>query len=75
MFAVLALAAGVAACGDDNNDERGHADAHGERRAGGEQPRSRSVKVAFSAPGADHGWLKAAVGQREAEAKELAAST
>jgi ribose transport system substrate-binding protein len=70
VFAALALSAGVAACGDDNKDNA----ATPTPTANDEQAASSGasdVKVAFSAPAADHGWLKAVSDNAKAKAKEL----
>jgi ribose transport system substrate-binding protein len=72
VFAALALSAGVAACGDDSNDNSNAATPTA--TANEEQAASSGasdVKVAFSAPAADHGWLKAVSDDAKAEAKKL----
>ena len=70
VFAALALSAGVAACGDDNKDNAATptATANTEQAA---SSGASDVKVAFSAPAADHGWLKALSDNAKAKAKEL----
>jgi ribose transport system substrate-binding protein len=71
VFAALALSAGVAACGDDNNDNTAAtptATANEEQAA---SSGASDVKVAFSAPAADHGWLKALSDNAKSEAKKL----
>ena len=71
VFAALALSAGVAACGDDNKDNNAAtptATANEEQAA---SSGASDVKVAFSAPAADHGWLKAVSDDAKAEAEKL----
>ena len=70
VFAALALSAGVAACGDDNKDNAATptATANTEQAA---SSGASDVKVAFSAPAADHGWLKALSDNAKAEAEKL----
>src|SRR3954462_3599370 len=70
VFAALALSAGVAPCGDDNkaNAATPTATANQEQAA---SSGASDVKVAFSAPAADHGWLKALSDNAKAEAKKL----
>lgn len=72
VFAALALSAGVAACGDDSNDNSNAATPTA--TANEEQAASSGaadVKVAFSAPAADHGWLKALSDNAKSEAEKL----
>src|SRR3954464_4655333 len=71
VFAALALSAGVAACGDDSNDNNAAtptATANEEQAA---SSGASDVKVAFSAPAADHGWLKALSDNAKSEAEKL----
>jgi ribose transport system substrate-binding protein len=72
VFAALALTAGVAACGDDegskDNAATPTATANDEQAA---SSGASDVKVAFSAPAADHGWLKAVSDNAKAEAEKL----
>jgi ribose transport system substrate-binding protein len=72
VFAALALTAGVAACGDDegskDNAATPTATANDEQAA---SSGASDVKVAFSAPAADHGWLKALSDNAKAEAEKL----
>ena len=69
LVAVVAL--GMAACesGDDDSDEAsdsGSASAPAE--GGGSVEEGETIKIAFSAPGADHGWLAAITENAEEEA-------
>jgi len=67
-FAAIALA--LAACTDEGS--QGSAPQQG--NGGTQQPAGvtgRKVKVAFSAPGADHGWLKAVTDNARKQAEEL----
>jgi ribose transport system substrate-binding protein len=71
LVAVVAL--GMAACesGDDDSDEAsdsGSASAPAE--GGGTVEEGETVKIAFSAPGADHGWLAAITENAEEEAAQ-----
>jgi ribose transport system substrate-binding protein len=71
LVAVVAL--GMAACesGDDDSDEAsdsGSASAPAE--GGGTVEEGETVKIAFSAPGADHGWLAAITANAEEEAAQ-----
>src|SRR3954452_12839368 len=70
VFAALALSAGVAACGDDNQDNAATPTATANEEQAASSGAS-DVKVAFSAPAADHGWLKALSDNAKAEAKKL----
>jgi ribose transport system substrate-binding protein len=70
VFAALALSAGVAACGDDNKDNAATPTATANEEQAASSGAS-DVKVAFSAPAADHGWLKALSDNAKAEAKKL----
>ena len=72
MLLCLALALGAAACGSDDDDSDSAAttpaaEETGTPAAGGDGP----VKIAFSAPGADHGWMAAITENARDEAKEL----
>jgi ribose transport system substrate-binding protein len=71
LVAVVAL--GMAACesGDDDSDEAsdsGSASAPAEGGGGVEE--GETIKIAFSAPGADHGWLAAITENAEEEAAQ-----
>ena len=71
LVAVVAL--GMAACesGDDDSDEAsdsGSASAPAE--GGGSVEEGETIKIAFSAPGADHGWLAAITENAEEEAAQ-----
>src|SRR3954467_7655398 len=70
VFAALALSAGVAACGDDKKDNAATPTATGNEEEGGSSG-APDVKVAFSAPAADHGWLKAVSDDAKAAAEKL----
>ena len=70
LFALLAL--GVTACGGDDDDDNGGGDTaateeQGTPAAGQEGP----VKIAFSSPAADHGWLKAVSDNAKEAGEEL----
>jgi ribose transport system substrate-binding protein len=70
MCAGLALSLGVVACGGD--DESDDPVATATQAAGDEgAAQAADVKVAFSAPAADHGWLKAVSDNAKAKAEEL----
>ena len=57
----LVLALGVAACGSDDDDSGSGSNAASEEGtpASGGSGSDGNVKIAFSAPGADHGWMAA----------------
>jgi ribose transport system substrate-binding protein len=68
----LALAFGVAACGGDEEADTPAADSG--KESGGTQATAAAdgpVKIAFSAPGADHGWMAAITENARDEAKKL----
>ena len=69
----VALGLGVVACGGDDRADtpRRYRDARRPRDGGAAPRRTRDVKVAFSAPAADHGWLKALSDNAKAKAEEL----
>jgi ribose transport system substrate-binding protein len=73
VLAGLALGAGVAACGGD--DKSTDAKATGTAAQSTDEQAASSgasdVKIAFSAPAADHGWLKAVSENAKAEAEKL----
>src|SRR5262249_10542878 len=70
-----ALAAGIAACGssDDNKDKAAAPTATASAPSTQEQSAAQAgdIKIAFSAPAADHGWIKAVSDDAKAEAKAL----
>jgi len=66
----VALAA-VALAGCTQEAKKGPATPQGTSAAQAGGVTGRAVKVAFSAPGADHGWLKAITDNARKEAKEL----
>ncbi len=74
----LFFALGVAACSDDDDSDSGNggnesAQSGGstEAEGGGGSGEGGNVKIAFSAPGADHGWMAAITENARAEAEEL----
>jgi ribose transport system substrate-binding protein len=70
---ILALVLGVAACGsDDDSGDSGSSASQNTEDSGGTQAGSDGpVKIAFSAPGADHGWMAAITENARNEAEEL----
>lgn len=68
----FALGLGVVACGGEDEPE-GNATATATQSATTEDQAAQNadVKIAFSAPAADHGWLKALSDNAKAKAKEL----
>jgi ribose transport system substrate-binding protein len=71
---ILALVLGVAACGGDDDDSGsgGGSSQTASQETGSEDGGSGGpVKIAFSAPGADHGWMAAITENARDEAKEL----
>lgn len=68
----FALGLGVVACGGEDEPE-GNATATATQSATTEDQAAQNadVKIAFSAPAADHGWLKAVSDNAKAKAKEL----
>jgi len=68
----FALGLGVVACGGEDEPE-GNATATATQSATTEEQSAQNadVKVAFSAPAADHGWLKALSDNAKAKAEEL----
>ena len=73
MFAGAALGLGVVACGGDDKKDAASTPAATATAAATEDSAAQAsdVKVAFSAPAADHGWLKALSDNAKAKAKEL----
>jgi len=77
----LLLALALAACGDEDGGGEGGGGgasagaqeeaAGGTQATGTEETGSGPVSIAFSAPAADHGWLKAISDNARAEAEEL----
>jgi ribose transport system substrate-binding protein len=65
LAAVLALAA--CESGDDDASSNDNA---GEEESAGQEDSGGTVRIAFSAPGADHGWLAAITDNARAEADE-----
>jgi len=79
-FAGLALSAGLVACGGDSKQDKGNTQTTKTttKAAAAESTDSTStkadgtkIKIAFSAPAADHGWLKAVTDDAKAEASKL----
>ena len=64
----VALAVGVAACGEDSGGGDG---ANTVKQKKGTPAQSKPVTIAFSAPGADHGWMAAITDNARSQAKEL----
>ena len=64
-----ALALGVAACGSD--DEGGGDSTSTIKQEKGSPAQSKPVTIAFSAPGADHGWMAAITENARKQADEL----
>src|SRR3954470_6410232 len=72
LIASAALAAGVAACGSSDKDKPAAPTATAKAATTQENSAQASdVKIAFSAPAADHGWTKAVSDDAKAKAKEL----
>jgi ribose transport system substrate-binding protein len=72
-FTGLAVTVGIAACGGSDK-KAGSTPATVTATQGGEDAAARgasNVKIAFSAPAADHGWLKAVSDDAKKKAKEL----
>jgi len=67
----LSLALGVAACGGDDSSSSDSGDS-GKQTSGSTAAKSDGpVKIAFSAPGADHGWMAAITENARDEAEKL----
>src|SRR5687768_8081503 len=67
----LTLALGVAACGGDDSSSSDSGDS-AKKTSGSTATKSEGpVKIAFSAPGADHGWMAAITKNARDEAEEL----
>jgi ribose transport system substrate-binding protein len=64
----VALAVGVAACGQDDG---GGGDGSTINQKKGTPAQSKDITIAFSAPGADHGWMAAITDNARQQAKEL----
>jgi ribose transport system substrate-binding protein len=62
-----AVALGVAACGSDDGDGGGST----VKQKKGTPAQSKEVTIAFSAPGADHGWMAAITDNARKQAEEL----
>src|SRR5215217_3784019 len=69
MLLVLALFA--VACGSDDEDNASDSTPKAETKESGTPAAGGKVKIAFSAPGADHGWMAATTENARKQAKEL----
>lgn len=67
----FALGLGVVACGGEDENEGAKATATASATSEEQAAQNADVKVAFSAPAADHGWLKAVSDNAKAKAEEL----
>ena len=67
----LSLALGVAACGGEEESSNAGSEAASNGTPSGAAAESGPVKIAFSAPGADHGWMAAITENARNEAEEL----
>ena len=68
----LSLALGVAACGGDDSSSDDAGDNQTKSTSGSTATKSDGpVKIAFSAPGADHGWMAAITKNARDEAEKL----
>jgi ribose transport system substrate-binding protein len=71
----LSLALGVAACGGDDSSSSDSGDSTTKQTSGSTATKSEGpVKIAFSAPGADHGWMAAITKNARDEAEKLKAA-
>ena len=73
---VLSLTLGVAACGSDNSSSESKnttsaSEAAGKKSGTTAAKATGPVKIAFSAPGADHGWMAAITKNAREQAKKL----
>src|SRR4051794_6871036 len=71
MVAGVAMGLGVVACGGDDNDTNTAAPTATAKATEESAAQAGDMKIAFSAPAADHGWLKALSDDAKAKAKEL----
>src|SRR3954447_24984751 len=73
MCAGVVMGLGVVACGDNKKDDTASTPAATATAGATEDSAAQAsdVKVAFSAPAADHGWLKAVSDNAKKKAKEL----
>ena len=68
----LSLALGVAACGGDDSSSSDAGDNQSKPASGSSATKTEGpVKIAFSAPGADHGWMAAITENARDEAEKL----
>ncbi len=69
---LVLLALGIAACGgDDDEGSSSSAQTNQESGTPAAGTEGGNLKIAFSAPGADHGWMAAITSNARAEAKKL----
>src|SRR5262245_22827942 len=71
MCAGIAMGLGVVACGGSDDNDKAAAPTATAKATEERAAQATDVKVAFSAPAADHGWLKAVSDNAKAKAKEL----
>src|SRR3954452_5771604 len=71
MVAGVAMGLGVVACGGDDNEPSTAAPTATAKATEESAAQTGDMKIAFSAPAADHGWLKALSDNAKAKAKEL----
>jgi ribose transport system substrate-binding protein len=68
----LSLALGVAACGGDDSSSSDSGDDTSKQTSGSTATKAEGpVKIAFSAPGADHGWMAAITENARTEAEKF----
>jgi len=67
----FALGLGVVACGGEDEPDTAKATATASATSEEQAAQNADVKIAFSAPAADHGWLKALSDNAKAKAEEL----
>jgi ribose transport system substrate-binding protein len=68
LAAVTVLFAGACESGDDDSSDEAAGEAGGQGGEGGTVQEGETIRIAFSAPGADHGWLAAITENAEEEA-------
>src|SRR3954447_26648006 len=71
MVAGVAMGLGIVACGGDDNKDNAAAPTATAKATEESAAQAGDMKIAFSAPAADHGWLKALSDDAKAKAKEL----
>src|SRR5215212_320508 len=68
----LSLSLALAACGGDDSSSSDSGDSTTKQTSGSTATKSEGpVKIAFSAPGADHGWMAAITENARSEAEKL----